>query len=244
MPIGHPGPVTDSAAKGRKNKPIVAGATILSGIVLVGLVTYVSLKSSHVKPPNPPAREFVAELVSATGMVLAQNPGKAEWREVTTGSHFSEGDLVRTDSSGEAGIRYKNGSTVLIPQSTVFTVRGSGHNQMEISAPPDAAMLPLLLAEEKGNAANGSSGGPFIELQQIIPFGRSLELIGRVEAGSSLAINDDIVEVSGEGFFKHFTKPFAASAQLVRLSLRVTDLAGSTRIYTATHDFRPHGGGH
>jgi len=115
---------------------------------------------------------------------------------------------------------------------------------MEISAPPDAAMLPLLLAEEKGNAANGSSGGPFIELQQIIPFGRSLELIGRVEAGSSLAINDDIVEVSGEGFFKHFTKPFAASAQLVRLSLRVTDLAGSTRIYTATHDFRPHGGGH
>jgi hypothetical protein len=244
MPIGHPGPVTDSAAKGRKKQLMVAGSAILLGIVLVGLVAYVSLKSFQAKAPNLPVREPVAELVSATGMVLAQNPGNAEWREVTTGSSFSEGDLIRTDSSGEAGIRYKNGSTVLIPQSTVFTVRGSGHNQMEISAPPDAAMLPLLLAEEKGNAADGLSGGPFIELQQVIPFGRSLELIGRVEAGSSLSINDDIVEISGEGLFKHFTKPFAVSAQLVRLNLRVTDLAGRTRIYTATHDFRPHGGGH
>jgi hypothetical protein len=243
MSIGHHGPETDFTAGRRKNKLVAAGAVTLLAIALASLVTYFTIKGSNKKSPDPPVRETAAELVSAAGMVLAQNPGRAEWREISMGAHFSEGDLVRTDGSGEACIRYKSGSTVLIPPNTVFTVQASGDTQMEISAPPDAAMLPLLLAGEKTSTAGGSRGGPFIELQQIIPFGRSLELVGRVEAGSRLAVNDEMAEVSGEGLFKHFTKPYPASAQFVRLTLRVTDLAGRTRIYTATHDFRSPGGG-
>jgi len=78
---------------------------------------------------------------------------------------------------------------------------------------------------------------PFLELQKITPFGRSLELIGRVEAGSRLVINDEFVEVSGDGSFKHFTKLFSASSDRVRLVLKATDLAGRTQTLMAYHDF-------
>ena len=84
----------------------------------------------------------------------------------------------------------------------------------------------------------GRSKQPFLELQKIIPFGRSLELIGRVEAGSRLVVNDEFIEVSGDGSFKHFTKLFPISSERVRLVLRATDLAGRTRTLTAYHDFR------
>jgi hypothetical protein len=77
---------------------------------------------------------------------------------------------------------------------------------------------------------------PHLELQKIIPFGRSLEIIGRVEAGSRLAVNNETVEVSGDGSFKHFTKPFT-SGNRIRLEIKATDLAGRTRILTAFHDF-------
>ncbi len=78
---------------------------------------------------------------------------------------------------------------------------------------------------------------PFFELQQVVPFGRSLELIGNVEPGSRLAINDEAVEVEGDGSFKHFTKQFSASIRVVRLVMKTTDLAGRTRVLTATYDF-------
>jgi hypothetical protein len=185
----------------------------------------------------------VAELVSASGMILVQTPGNPEWREISAGARFMEGALIRTDSSGEAGIRYKNGRVVSIPSNTVMKVRKSADNELEITPAPDAAMPPLQLLDENGMPEKGSGKGPFIELQQIIPFGKSLELIGRVETGSSLLVNDEIVEVTGEGKFKHFTRPFPASSDVVRLNLRVTDLAGRSRTYSATHDFRTYGEG-
>jgi hypothetical protein len=77
---------------------------------------------------------------------------------------------------------------------------------------------------------------PQLELQKIIPFGRSLEIIGHVEAGSRLAVNNENVEVLGDGSFKHFTKPFT-SGNRIRLEIKATDLAGRTRILTAFHDF-------
>jgi hypothetical protein len=78
---------------------------------------------------------------------------------------------------------------------------------------------------------------PFLELNKITPFGRSLELIGRAEAGSKVLVNDEAVEVSGDGYFKHFTKLFPASSKRVQLILKATDLAGRTRTLTAYHDF-------
>lgn len=81
---------------------------------------------------------------------------------------------------------------------------------------------------------------PHLELQKIIPFGRSLEIIGRVEAGSRLAVNNETVEVLGDGSFKHFTQPFT-SGNKIRLEIKATDLAGRTRILTAFHDFSSSG---
>ena len=210
------------------------------GIVLIGFTVFFGLKSFKVKTPVP-AQHVVAELASAGGMVLVQDPGRSEWREVKVGAHLMEGDLVRTDSSGEAGIRYKSGTSVCIPPNTVYTVRGAVSDEIEVSRNPAASLPPLLLAGEKGTLG-AAKDRPMIELEQIVPFGRSLELIGRVEAGSNLVINNEFVEVTGDGFFKHFTGPFPASATKVQLTLRVTDLAGKTCTWTAYPDFGPHDG--
>jgi hypothetical protein len=229
--------------EGRVQRFVTTGILILSGVLLAGLILYFSMRGLKAKPPDVPVPRSVAELVSATGMVLVQTPGKAEWREVNSGASFVEGDLVRTDSSGGAVIRYQSGATVSISRNTVFTIQGSGDNLMEISASPGTAGVPpLLLTAENGTGTSGARRVPFVELWQIIPFGRSLELVGRIEAGSHLAVNDEIVEVSGDGSFKHFTRPFPLSANSAKLSLKVTDLAGRTRVWTATHDFRSHGG--
>jgi hypothetical protein len=97
--------------------------------------------------------------------------------------------------------------------------------------PQDASMQ----SEDKPGAA------PYLELQKIVPYGRILELIGRIEAGSKLLINDERVSVSGDGAFKHFTKQFPVSNDRVRLELVVTDLSGRSRTMTAFHDFRSGG---
>jgi hypothetical protein len=55
-------------------------------------------------------------------------------------------------------------------------------------------------------------------------------------------VNSEIVDVAGDGSFKHFTNPFPVSARKVYLVMRVADLAGRTRIVTTTHDFGPQGG--
>ena len=233
--------VSDPAAAGRKKILVIVGIVILVGVALIGGGAYLVLHQGKRVAAAPPP-ESVAELVSTSGMILVRNPGNPEWREVKKGARFTEGDLVRTDSSGEAGIRYKSGRIVSIPGNMVMRVRKLADNEMEITPSPDATMPPLRLLDENGNPAKGVGNGPFIELQQIIPFGKCLELIGRVETGSSLLVNDEIVEVSGEGKFKHFTRPFPASAEVVRLILKVSDLAGRSRTYTATHDFRTYGG--
>jgi hypothetical protein len=234
MSIGHLGFTAHPAAGRRNQKLLAVGVPVLLGIMLVCFAAYFTLRNSRVEVPPQPAEGFLAELVSANGMVLVQNPGRSEWREVKVGAVLREGDRVRTESSGEAGIRYKSGTSVSIPENTVFTVRSLGENRIEISVPPEVAGMPPLLLAADGDSV---SSGPKVELQQIIAFGRSLELIGRVEAGNSLSINNEIVEVTGDGSFKHFTKPFPESAHAVKLVLTVKDLAGRVRLWTTTHAF-------
>lgn len=245
--------IPHSAATRRNSKAITAGILTLSGIALVCLVSYFSQnrsKETGVKPAAQQAQVAAAELVSATGMVLVRKPGRIEWQEVKTGARLMEGDLIQTDNSGDATIRYSNGTTVTIQAKTIFTVQEAGNGQMEITAPP----LEAASDDGTSESSDGLSGAmlsqetigksrPFIELQRIIPFGRSLELIGRVEAGSSLVVNDEAVEVAGDGSFKHFTNPFPASAGKVNLVMKMTDLSGRTRILTTTHDFSPHSRG-
>jgi hypothetical protein len=78
---------------------------------------------------------------------------------------------------------------------------------------------------------------PSLKLQRVIRFGRSLELVGEVEAGSRLQVNDESVDVQGDGSFKHFTKPFPASIQDAELVFTATNLAGKATVFITYYNF-------
>ncbi len=250
-----------STGKRRNQKLLVAGVVTITGLVLACLLIYYRHTEPKAKSVEVQANNSVAELVSATGMVLTGKSGRTDWNQITVGARLAEGDLIQTDQSGTASIKYSTGATVTIQPNTIFTVRNPGDGSMDITLPlqqaelsSDAAHLDQQTSSEAGaNAENGieapafgkgnkSDLRPYMKLDRIIPFGRSLELIGEVEAGSRLTVNDESVEINGDGSFKHFTRPFPASAQKVSLVMKVTDLAGRSRVETATHDFNPHGG--
>jgi hypothetical protein len=76
-----------------------------------------------------------------------------------------------------------------------------------------------------------------LKLLRIIRFGRSLELVGSVEAGSRLTLNDDPVEITGDGSFKHFTRPFPRAIKKINLVLKATNLAGETAELIEPYNF-------
>jgi hypothetical protein len=211
---------------------MAAAILILAAVVSAGLISYYYLKHSGANPEaveTPQVRVPEAELLSATGMILVRSPGRKEWREVHPGVRLKPGTLVRTDSAGSASIRYPDGTTIFIQKNTIFTVQSAGQGAMEITSPPQIESLIDAKAE---------APPPSLELHRIVPFGRSLELIGKVDAGSRLTVNDKIVDVYGDGSFKHFMDPFPASTKKAELVLKVTNLAGRSRILKATYDFR------
>lgn len=234
---------------------LIAGIVVLAGSAVVYMGFHRPGNVREVTRAEARTKDPVAELVSATGMVLAGKPGRTEWTQMAIGARLMEGDLVQTAKAGAAGIRYSNGNTVTIQENTVLTIRSAGDGSMEISVPTMGAE-PVPSAPGKGqeakpvgledrnavaafNEVRAGEPGPFIRLDRVIPFGRSLELVGKVEAGSRLSVNNEIVDVGGDGSFKHFTNPFPASDQKVNLLMRVTDLAGRTRAIAASHDFNP-----
>jgi hypothetical protein len=218
---------------------IIAGLGVLSAAALVGLILYRSNSGLDVTRAEAKAKGPVAELISATGMVTTSKSGRAEWSQIAVGAPLMEGDLIQTDKSGGAGIRYSNGNTVAIQEHTVLTVRSAGDGSMEISVPSAAEDRAAVAAF---NRARAGEPGPFIRLDRIVPFGRSLELVGDVEAGSRLSVNNESVDVTGDGSFKHFTNPFPASVGKANLVMKVTDLAGRTRVIAAIHDFNSRDG--
>ncbi len=232
----------------------VPGILLLSGIACVWWMPYFSSRHSKVKTVEQSVKASSAELVSAVGRVWVRRQHRADWRELRAGDPLVEGDLIQTVRGGSAYIKYADESTVSIPAQTVFSVRSSGDSQMDISAPPDfgnaESASSTFGAKHSGERApkanlaaiNAGREEPHLELQRIIPFGRSLELVGKVDAGTSLAINDVTVDVEADGSFKHFTSPFPASRRKVLIVLRATNLAGRRRTLTATHDFDPHDG--
>jgi hypothetical protein len=246
-----------SAIFRRPNRKIVVACIwTFSGIALVGLIPYFFRHQSKVveeKPIVTEAQVIEAELVSAKGTVMVRKLGRTAWQEVRVGARLQEGDLIQTDDSGVASIRYSNGATLLIQKDTIFTVQDASGGIMEITAPPQLAMLQNRTSRNTADAIHGSNGmilseakageqRPSIELQRIIPFGKSLELIGQVEAGSRLLVNGESVEIAGDGTFKHFTNPFPALASKVNIVMRVTNLAGQTRTLRTVYDFSSSGG--
>jgi hypothetical protein len=232
-------------------KILTMGILSLSIILIVSVVSYINpFHSERAKTEIEAPHEQVleAELVSASGTVLLRKPGRPEWQEVKTGARFEEGSLLRTDISGSADIRFADGATVFVQENTVFTVQNTDDGAMEISPPPQMALLVDETDKSGKDSRNVSPGNknseemqPSIELQHIIPFGRSLELIGNVEAGSKLVVNGESVEVGGDGSYKHFTSPFPSYARKVNLVMKVTNLAGRSRTLRTTYDFGSHG---
>jgi hypothetical protein len=225
------------------------GIGLLFAAALVYLFLHRSGSSPEVTRVEAKTKDPVAELVSATGMVLTGKPGRAEWNEIAVGARLMEGDLIQTDKSGGATIRYSNGNTVTIQENTVLTVRNAGDGSMDIGVPAAEEAPAVGGTEDKAavaafNEARANEPDPLIRLDRIVQFGRSLELVGNVGAGSRLIVNNEIVDVAGDGSFKHFTNPFPASVQKANLDMKVSDLAGRTRVFAAVHDFNPHGGDH
>jgi hypothetical protein len=95
----------------------------------------------------------------------------------------------------------------------------------------------------KGREAPGAMK-PSLKLLRIARFGRILELVGTVEAGSRLTVNDDPAEVSGDGSFKYFTMPFPRSIDKVTLVLKAANLAGKTAVFITPYDFSGHNEDH
>ncbi|MBN1570445.1 MAG: hypothetical protein JXA73_21560 [Acidobacteria bacterium] len=260
MSSSHAHFLSDPTRKEGNGKYIVAGVLALSAVALASFLFLSKLHNRDAGPVKAPEPKAVAELVSASGMIAVEKAGSKGWHPVEMGALLMEGDLVQTDESGTATIRYSNGVAVTIQASTIFTVRKAGDGSMEISVPSGAALVSNALVHDGNllsrdsaqsapkyeapvlNDARKDQASLFIKLDRIIPFGRSLELIGSVEAGSRLVVNNEIVDVAGDGSFKHFTNPFPVSARRVNLVMRVSDLAGRTRIVTTTYDFGPQDG--
>ena len=168
---------------------------------------------------------------------------------------LAEGDLIQVGTSGKVQLEYSNGTTVVVPIGTVFSVRradsGAGKGSVFITSeevnivqdprvsssattdPPERTSVRR--AAPEASPAAGSE--PTLELKKIVRFGRSLELVGRVDPGGSLVVNGETVDIAADGSFKHFTKPFAGSARTVQLVLTAKDLSGRTRRAMVTQDF-------
>jgi hypothetical protein len=255
MTSNHSDSTHHVSLKRRKCKFRTLGWGGIAGICLIFYLSTGCSKSSREKLDASQNRTF-AELLSAKGTVLLLKAGQANWQEVPIGAPLMNGDLIQTGISGNAVIRYPNGTTASIQAQTIFAVQRTGNNEMEILMPVE---MPARGAQSSGNSNESLTGNqaskgslferakagqlrPSLNLRRIVPFGRSLELIGQVEPGSSLTVNDETVEVGGDGSFKHFTNPFPKSAARVYLVMKATNLAGRDSILTTTHDFGSQGG--
>ena len=260
----------NSAAKARKLRLITTGVLILLVLAVVSLYTFLSMRSAESPEPEPVVKQVQdssVELISTNGIVMLRKPGWTEWKPVTAGARLMEGDSIQTDATGSASIRYPDGATLSFQENTLFTVQDVSDGKNAISALPVQAAqeitMPKAVAKQSEGAAKPGEGVakqsesterkepaknifettlPTIVLERIIPFGRSLEIVGQVEPGTKLVVNGETVDVTGNGSFKHFTNPFPTSAGRIRLVLKATNLAGGSRILSTSYDFNPHGG--
>jgi hypothetical protein len=233
---------------------LISSVAVLSCLLFFARSWRSKWSESKLRAHNP-----VAELVSASGVVLKGDPGQPEWRPVSLGARLMEGDLIKTDSLANALVRYTNGTTVSIKEKTIFAVRRAGNGSEDRSIPlygddppsrasgvEEHSSAQSAIDADKGTPlskkSKKSDNRPLMKLDRIVAFGRSLELTGTVEAGSQLCVNDEIVDIDGNGSFKHFTKAFPGSASRIRFVMKVTDLAGRTRSETVAYDFDPRGG--
>jgi hypothetical protein len=149
-------------------------------------------------------------------------------------SYFLSDRLIskRMDKNQGSAGRSAVSISAQVTHATAMDVQGASKG-----SDPFPSVAPPILQENVSPAPKPEDPRPFLELNRIIPFGMSLELIGRVEPGSRLTVNEETVAVAADGSYKHFTNPFPASSRKVRLVVKATDLAGRTSVLTAVHNF-------
>jgi hypothetical protein len=226
-----------ASSRPRKRRFIFVILLVLSGTALIGMTFYFNLPHSIAKPVNPYRRDAIGELLSASVTVLIRRVDSIDWQQAEPRMPLYEGDLLRTEKSSEALVHYSNGNTISTPAETIITLRTLVADGTETRGLVTANHKPSS-SKPKTDGAGADEVRPSLDLQQIIQFGRSLELIGRVEPGSRLAVNDEMVEVAGDGSFKHFTNPLPAANRSVQLVMKATDLAGRSRTLTVVHEFK------
>ena len=229
---------------------------LLGGMSYVGWIALWS--PQHAEPDS--TGEGVAEIENVTGKVSVRLRSNTSWAKGAEGMKLYAGDLIQTGSSGVVQLRFPRGASISVPSDTMFSVRHveertgkslpplslssrpvslSAENPTPPPAPekkplPDA---PTKVAEPIKQAVTQVKTVPLpeptLELDRIVPFGRSLQLVGRVDPGNKLVVNNEVVQVESDGSFKHFTKQFATSGT-VQLVLKTTDLAGRVRTVTRT----------
>lgn len=227
---------------------LIPGALILAAAAVLAAVYLHRAPKGTASRGDAPPPEF-SEIVAASGTVQVLEPGDSEWRAAGVGRKLADGDLVRTGARGGASIRYPNGTVASIRAGTIFAVQPTGSNEMEIwttasPGPAEQAGREEAVPGGRRSLDRAEAGGliPSLRLERIVPFGRSLELVGHVEPGSRLTVNDEKVVVEGDGAFKHFTNPFPGTAETVEIVLKATNLAGRTSTLTAKHHFRNRAG--
>jgi hypothetical protein len=223
-------------------------------LFVLGCSTDMNKKKASSSPePSSPV------LVSATGEVLLLRAGGIEWREAKAGELLHDGDLIRTNAPGNADIRYPGGMVVRVREETIVVVQHALSDEIEVVMPTEIMTAGFQHSafsgfdgvwDEKDDVSDATPSGdpgleksrPFIQVQRITQFGRILQLVGAVEAGSRLVINNEMVEVGGDGSFLHFTNPFPGSSAEAHLVMKSTDLAGRTSSLEATYQFGPYVG--
>lgn len=67
-----------------------------------------------------------------------------------------------------------------------------------------------------------------IKIDKILPFGHAFHVVGKTDPGVMIYINEEVVEVKGDGSFKHFTRPFIAKGKQ-KLVIVGRDLTGLSK---------------
>lgn len=261
--------ITESTSESGFLYRILTGRILWIGASLIGIIslavvfTYpywrglwpVQVQGSDV------SRTSVAVVEAVEADVRVRTKKDAEWQKGKVGLQLFEGDLLQTDKSSRATVKYVNGTSVSVPPDTVFWVRGVDQRTEKPQVSPNltagavdvvkkrppadptqvVADPPKPISRETEKQARSETPKiaprpapePSLLVHKIISFGRSLEIIGKVDPGNRLFINGEAAIVEPDGSFKHFTKPFPRPGR-VELFLKTNDLAGRVRTLTRT----------
>jgi hypothetical protein len=213
------------------------GALVLGGVAVVSFLLFPYLDRGDAEGIGALSGPGIAEVRSAKGGVEVRRRGRPAWERVAAGTVLFAGDLVRTGSRGSAELRFEDRASASLAPDTIVAIRPSGdagRGGLRDGASGSAyGAGGASGAQGAGARRSGSGDEPMLEVREIVPFGLTLEIVGSVDPGTSLMANGEKVEVSGDGGFKHFTRPFPR-AGTVQVVLKATDLAGRTRVVTRT----------